>query len=361
MREIATARGAREAEAAVRLEPLAISTLNEKYWMTGVKHHAFGILESGATNDTLTVWPATAAAFGLFDAERGRLTMRALAGYEITTDWGARMMSAASPLYDPLHYNMGAVWPFVTGFVALGHYQYERPWAAYPLVDALAHLTFDFACGRHPELLSGEYYRPLDTAVPHQFFATSMLVSPIVSGMLGWTPDAVNGRARLAPQLPPQWDRVALKHLRVGDTTLDVTIEQRAGRLSIRPSMTGPRVDLELAPVLPPGATVKSRTATDVTWSGGLSVVPPASRLAPGDHSVGLRVIDVSWNGQMGTIEVEGVPGRTYEVELVGSLPATVEKGSLTRMSESRGLLRLSLPEASTPSVRTRIALRSGQ
>ena len=33
--------------------------------MTG--HHAFGILAGGGTNDNLTVWPATAAAFGLLD------------------------------------------------------------------------------------------------------------------------------------------------------------------------------------------------------------------------------------------------------------------------------------------------------
>ena len=111
---------------------------------------------------------------------------------------------------------MGAVWPFVTGFLALGHYQYERPWAGYPLVDALAHLAFDWARGRHPELLSGAFYRPLDTAVPHQFFATSMLASSIAYGLVGWEPDAPGGRARLAPQLPPQWERARVSGLRAG-------------------------------------------------------------------------------------------------------------------------------------------------
>jgi hypothetical protein len=90
---------------------------------------------------------------------------------------------------------MGAVWPFVTGFVALGHYRYARPWAGYPLVDALGAMAFDWARGRHPELLSGAYYRPLDTAVPQQFFATSMLVSPVVYGLLGFEPDAPAGCA----------------------------------------------------------------------------------------------------------------------------------------------------------------------
>ena len=120
------------------------------------------------------------------------------------------MLTTESPLYDPTHYNMGAVWPFVTGFLAWGHYRYERPWAGYPLVEALGQMTFDWARGRHPELLSGAYYRPLDEAVPQQFFATSMFATSVLSGLLGWEPDAMAGAARLAPQLPPQWVQIAL-------------------------------------------------------------------------------------------------------------------------------------------------------
>ena len=256
---------------------------------------------------------------------------------------------------------MGAVWPFVTGFVALGHYEYQRPWAAYPLVDALARLTFDFARGRHAELLSGAFYRPLDTAVPHQFFATSMLVSPIVSGMLGWKPDAPHGKARLAPQLPAHWDRVVLKRLPVGRTTIDVTIEQRPGRIAMRPSISGPTVALEFDPPLPPGATSRTRTATEVTWSGGLSVTPPLARREPGEASAGLRVIDLAWNGVDGWIDVEGLAGHVYALELAGTLPAVVEGGSIVRAGDGRGTLSISMPADNTKWVRARIAMRSSR
>ena len=85
------------------------------------------------------------------------------------------MLSTESVFYDPMGYNSGAVWPFVTGFVTWGQYRYRRPWAGYLLLDALGQMTFDWARGRHPEIFSGSYYRPLDTSVPQQFFATSML------------------------------------------------------------------------------------------------------------------------------------------------------------------------------------------
>ena len=39
-----------------------------------------------------------------------------LARATVATDWGARTLASESPLYDPLHYNNGTVWPFVTGF-----------------------------------------------------------------------------------------------------------------------------------------------------------------------------------------------------------------------------------------------------
>jgi hypothetical protein len=269
-------------------------------------------------------------------------------------------LSAESSLYDPLHYNMGAVWPFVTGFVALAHYQYERPWAGYPLIEALGRLTFDFARGRHAELLSGRYYRPLDTAVPHQFFATSMLVSPVISGLLGWTPDAPNRRARLAPQLPPSWTQVVLRELRVGESTISLTIEQQNGEIRLtRISQNGPPVALDFAPVLPPGAVERRRTPTSVAWSGGLSIGAPASELLPGAVSTGLRVLDVVWNGATGAIEVEGQPGRAYEVSVPSTFPAEGKGVQFMPASQGISRLRITLPDASTPTVRARIPLRA--
>jgi hypothetical protein len=193
--------------------------------------------------------------------------------------------------------------------------------------------------------------------VPHQFFASSMLVTPVVSGLLGWEPDAPRRHAKLAPQLPADWHRVTLKGLRVGETRLDITIEQEPGRVSIRSSADGPPVTLEFAPVLPAGATIRTRTATETTWTGGLSVLPPAADRAPGDASASLRVIDVVWDGVEGWIDVEGTRGSGYELTLVGTLPAAVEGATLTRTGASRGTLRLALPGTPQSSARLRVRL----
>lgn len=309
MRELAAARGeSRLAEEAAALRARALATLNERYWIEGAGHHAFGILASGATNDALTVWPATAAAFGLLEPERGRRTLAAIASSRLTTDWGSRMLASDHPLYDPLHYNMGAVWPFVTGFVAWGHYVYGRSWAARPLVDALAQMAFDWGRGRHPELLSGAFYRPLDTAVPHQFFATSMFVTPVVRGLFGWDQDAGRGAARLAPRLPPDWPRAAARRLPAGESRLDVEFERGPGRLVARLRVDGPPLTIAYDPELPSG----SRGVKVVVWperavtaAAGRS----AMRAAPPEPGPGIRTAPSSgWTTAQGIIAAQGTP-----------------------------------------------------
>ena len=393
MTELAAARGADElaAEAEV-IGRRARATLNTRYWREADGHHAFGILVSGKTNDNLTVWPATAAAWGLLDSARADRTLTKLATDSITADWGAHILSTGSPLYDPMHYNNGAVWPFVTGFVIWGQYTYRRPWSGFGLVDALSQLTFDWSRGRHPELLSGRFYRPLDTAVPQQFFATSMLLSPVVTGVLGWQADAPRERARLAPQLPPQWGHVRVRNLRVGATTLAVEIAQTAGGRTITVTRDGPPIDLELLESLPPGTTGHTASTTpasteatvsdgpretrvlrtvpldDVTttfrttWTGGLAVEPPTVALQPGQTSEGLRVLDFRRDGGptdgRWVLVVEGARGRPYRVRLFGEAVRAVDGGELLSQEGPVTTIGLELP-AGAGRATTTIRLRA--
>jgi glycogen debranching enzyme len=377
--EMAEARGERELAGQARaIEAKARGSIESRYWIEKAGHHAFGILRSGAVNDTLTAWPATAAAFGLYPPAHARRTLEALSGHELTADWGARLLTTASPLYDPTHYNMGAVWPFMTGFLALGHYRYERPWAGYPLVDAVARVSFDWARGRHPELLSGAYYRPLDTAVPQQFFATSMLVSPVAHGLLGWDPDAPAGRARLAPQLPPQWPRVRVTGLPVGPARMDVAIEQEPGRISLRIRAHGGRVRLDVRPALPPGARDVSATVdaartpwrdgvdvalggeprvVELRWTGGLALEPPASVLQPGQPDQGVRVLGFAAEPGGWRLELEGPAGGSTVVRLHGETPASAE-GATLHTGGGVTEAKVAFPQSGGPFSRVEVRLR---
>jgi hypothetical protein len=279
----------------------------------------------------------------------------------------------------------------VTGFVIWGQYNYRRPWSGYPLIDALKQVTFDWARGRHPELLSGRYYRPLDTAVPQQFFATSMLVSPIVSGMLGWEPNAPGGSAQLAPQLPPHWDRVTVRSLKVGTTSLDVEIEQGPGRLDVHVHRRGPPIDLTVVGAAPPGAqdfsheqTARSLEAETSSvpesasssrglviesrgrlqdedssfryrWTGGLAVVPPTVALEPGQPSRGIRVLDFTADASSREwqLTLEGEGGRTDSLDLYGEPVSAVEGARVVAREGARTTIAIRWPQEARRTTRT--------
>jgi hypothetical protein len=265
--------------------------------------------------------------------------------------------------------------------VALGHYRYERPWSAYPLVDALARMAFDWSRGRHPELLSGAFYRPLDTAVPQQFFATSMLASSVAYGLLGWEPDAPGGRARLAPQLPPHWDGARVEGLRVGPVRLDAAIERRPGLLRLRVRAEGGSLALAVRPVLPPGARglvllVDGRRVSggeagealvalsgkprvvEARWAGGLEVEPPLVALEPGQADGGVRVLSVDAVPGGWALVLEGRSGSEATLRLHGETPASASPGTLVAERASTAL-RVRFPEA--VAAFSRLAVRLGQ
>jgi hypothetical protein len=345
-------------------------TLNTRYWREREGHHAFALLTDGSTNDNLTVWPATALTFGLLQEARARRTLTKLATDSIAADWGARILSTGSAIYDPMGYNSGAVWPFVTGFAILGQYRYQRPFAGFPLMKAIAQMTFDWARGRHPELLSGSYYRPLDTAVPQQFFATSMLVASAFTGMLGWEPDAPRHRARLAPQLPPHWPVVRVHGLRVGGAAVQGVITRGPGALVLQLSADGGTPTLTLELPVPAGARVREVTVNDtarqvervdgpdsrvrlelpvgtrpqtvaLSWEGGLEIVPPTPRLMPGQASDGIRMLDFSWRAGGWDLLVEGRRGQAYDLLLTGPAPSRARGATLVPRADFHTGLRI--------------------
>ena len=320
------------ADSARAIRARALRTLESRLWMPARQQYAFALLQGGSVNENLTAWPATAMAFDGLDQVHGAEMAIRLASSEIMTDWGARPLAAASRLFDPLHYNNGAVWPFVTGWVSLAQYRYHNPAAGKFALDAIARTGFDEARGRNSEVFSGRFYKPLDTAVPQQFFATSMVLTPLLRGLLGLEVDAPARRLTLAPHLPPEWDSVAVENIPFGTGTLMLRLTRAAAgiRAELRQDGTGGPIDVVFSPAIPLGATtalertetpgdlhatvrgvLRERLALEVPYRGGWSIAPPASRPAIGDRSVAPRVVSERLLDGTYSVTLEGRAGRS--------------------------------------------------
>ncbi len=332
--------------------PAARRSLETRFWMPDVRRFAFALLEGDRLNANLTVWPATAMSWHLFDEERGQAMSATLARATIATDWGGRTLAAESDLFDPLHYNNGTVWPFVTGFLALAQYRYHNVYAAADLVAAVGR-TFDvWGLGRNPEVFSGAAFEPLETAVPQQFFATSQYLNPLVRGAWGLEADAPAGVLTIAPHLFAEPGTRTVTGVRVGAAVLDVTFDVRDTLLEVavrRTAGDAPLV-LRLDPALAPGAvprrvTVDGRAVQarardtgrdvhamlDVPLARGMGGTRIALRhtrgwrlerdvLGParGDRSRQLKVLDARVEGGALVLAAEGRAGWRYPVRVVG-------------------------------------------
>ena len=51
-------------------------------------------------------------------ATRADSELDSIGGGALATDWGQRILSNRSELYDPLSYHYGSVWPLFTGWAA---------------------------------------------------------------------------------------------------------------------------------------------------------------------------------------------------------------------------------------------------
>jgi galactose mutarotase-like enzyme/glycogen debranching enzyme len=325
------------ADSARAIRATAARTLESRLWLSARKQYAFALLEGGAVNESLTAWPATAMSFDVFDPTRGSEMAARLASSEIMTDWGARPLAASSPLFDPLHYNNGAVWPFVTGWVSLAQYRYHNAAAGRFALQTIVRTTFDESRGRNPEVISGRLYKPLDTAVPQQFFATSMVLTPLIRGLLGIDVDAPARRLTLAPHMPADWDSVRVGNVPIGGSVVDVAIRRTAHGISAEfvRHAPGPAIDVAFSPALPLGATTSlpvNRTPGDVhatvrgtlrdtltlevAYTGGWSIVPPENLVEVGERSSAARVLSERMVAGRYTVALEGRAGRGYRFRL---------------------------------------------
>jgi glycogen debranching enzyme len=372
----------------------ARAAINRRFLDDANRRINFAILKNGTGQAEQTDWPAFGIWRGVFDpghaAVDGMLDELARAG--LGTDWGARMLSNESTLYEPLSYNNGASWPFLSGWAALALYKGGRPDAAWQYVDALADLTFLEARGFIPELLSGDRLRSIDAAVPHQLFATTGFASALMRGLVGL--EETDAGLRLSPQLPAGWPFLRVKRLSFRGARADVEIRRHDGGLSVRVDGDTQPLPLDIVLAFPPGSELAAaprgagwralparagaagpharltlragETPTSVTIPArpGVRLVPVHAPLALGDESQRLRVIDASVRDGVYVARLQGRTGRTYQARL--DVPAgvvSIEGAAEVSREGTVRTLAIAVPPgpAAWGDVTLRVRLRSRQ
>jgi glycogen debranching enzyme len=328
--------------------------------------------------DERTVLTAVPLWWGVLAEDRAQQEIDSLGSAALATDWGHRILSNRSALYDPLSYHYGSVWPLFTGWASVGAYRYGRAQVGYQALMANALLGDANALGYVTELLSGDRQAPFGRSSHHQIWSEAMVVSPVVRGLLGldWARGREGLTVSLRPQLPGDWSSMRMSGVPAGNGRFDVAFERSAGMrrfmiapaggsddrgIRLQPDSIAPQPDvrLVLAPALPldarvRGVSVNGRgTRFDVEKQGdsqfvrvdvgplsgaltvavrldeGTEVFRRIDAAPAGASNHGLRILRAPATGSALSLIAEGVAGERYEIAVrtprqLGALPAGV-------------------------------------
>lgn len=196
----------------------------------------------GSFENVRTIFPSVAWWTGDLHPADPAKTFADWESSHFTVDWGVRSVADGQTIYDPISYHMGSVWPLYTGWIAMAEYRTGRSLAAYEHLRSDAGLTNLEDAGAITELLSGEFYEPLERSSSHQMWSSAMFLTPAIRGQFGLTADAPAHRLKVAPQLPANWDHVTLRNVAVGSQLFHIDLDRRGNELVVDASASAPTV-----------------------------------------------------------------------------------------------------------------------
>lgn len=324
--------------------------IDQKFWNAKERFYAYGINKNGSQRTDLTILPAVPAYFGITDRFKMRYLLARYASNAFSTNWGTRIIGEDNPMFKPTGYHYGSVWPLFTGWTALAEYRYGNYIQGYSHIMNNLNVYRNWGLGFVEEVLNGAEYQPSGVC-PHQCWSETMVLQPVIEGMLGIEVDAPGNTLTLSPRLPADWDSLKVNHIRIGDQFVDLTFQRDSTSLFWKLYQTGNRpVTLRMMLALPcdtkvsrvltnghehPFATfttqqfinlqtdlpLRDAVCVEVEFTGGISVLPQLASPTPGDPPEGMRIIDASLKGDQYIIDLEGLAGSSDSLSVWSYYP----------------------------------------
>ncbi|MCX6307073.1 MAG: GH116 family glycosyl hydrolase [Bacteroidetes bacterium] len=318
--------------------------INSRFWSDKEQYFAYGMNKDGSFRTEQTILPSVPIYFRMADPDKSALVLKNIAGNAFTTNWGARILREDSPWFKPTGYHYGSVWPLFTGWASLAEYTTYNPVQGFSHLMNNLDVYKNWGLGFVEEVLNGAEYQPSGVCA-HQCWSETMVLQPAIEGMLGLETRAQERKMFLAPQFPPQWDSIDIRHIRMADQRVDLHFTRMNGANEYRFSLDqGAPVRIEFMPSFPAGTRFVGVTLNGkvvpftsfksaqsmtlivsfdlgsdanlvVETGSGISVLSVVSDPRPGDPAEGLRIISARLSGNSYEVEVQGKAGSSGVVE----------------------------------------------
>ncbi len=227
-----TARAAQLARDATALR----TAINARFWLEELGTYALAL--DGAKRPIPTV---TSNAGHLLwsrvpDATRARRVGETLLAPDMVSGWGIRTLSARHPVYNPMSYHNGSVWPHDNAIMSLGLALYRHTAGAVATCSALHDVAAGMPYHRLPELYCGlergQGTRPVLYPVscsPQAWAAGAVFM--LLQAVTGILPDAPGRMLTVRePLLPPFMHRLVVRGLRLGRSRITCSFTRHGSR-----------------------------------------------------------------------------------------------------------------------------------
>ncbi|HEX2029962.1 MAG TPA: amylo-alpha-1,6-glucosidase [Actinomycetota bacterium] len=225
-----------DGERSVRLHEEAATLrrrFNEAFWMEDERYFA-GALD-GDKRQVRT--PVSNPGHGLYcdiiDPEKADGVAARLFQPDMFSGWGIRTMSKSAAAYNPMSYHNGTVWPHDNALIAAGlkRYGFVGPTnrVATAMFDVAAHADYL----RLPELFCGFARRTPSPPVEYPLACSPQAWAAgapflLLQAMLGVSAVAADNLLTVnEPSLPPWLNRVEIRDLRVGESSLSLEFRRQ--------------------------------------------------------------------------------------------------------------------------------------
>jgi glycogen debranching enzyme len=208
--------------------------IESEYYDSARDAYAFSRNRDGTLDHTTTIYPMVAWWNGGGGLAHPNASFQRWASHDFSTDWGLRDVAESDPLYDPISYHQGSVWPLFTGWAAVAEYRAGHALSGYAHLMQNANLTTAQDLGAVTELLSGAFFQPFGRSTSHQLWSSAMVVVPTLRGLFGIDLDGPSGKIWLNPQLPADWDNAEVLRLHVGGAVCSLEFKREGRTLVAR-------------------------------------------------------------------------------------------------------------------------------
>ncbi len=356
-------------EAAAQFEK-SKQAFDQKFWDEKNQLYAYAFNTEGETVKEISPWNAVGMMWELGTEERSLSSLERLCSSELTTDWGIRSISINSKYFQPLNYNYGAVWPFLTSWVTSALYKHHMPLQGYNLLMSTANHTFDHALGCVTEVFSGTNNVWPQEAVSHQGFSTAGVVLPFVRGLLGLEGNALEKSLTFSPHFPASWKHVSIKDYSVRQARFSFDYERRKDTISLKvQTKNAAGYKITFAPAMGIGTKFTSlivdgkpeavetkekaqvvQAVTEIPVKNGMmqfdlgfiptvEILPVVPKTRVGDGNKGLKMISVKKEASRLMIKVEGLARRSYALRITN--PGMIAKVEGAELKDDDLILRM--------------------